>query len=111
MTYPEHVCMAGSASATSSAERRTIEVSQEAWNKAKDAVERSIVLPPDATQEELQAYHYLLSKKNADMTRRMREMEEERQRLEERKRLADISSQRRVELSAIHGANSTGRTH
>ena len=40
--YPAHVCMAGSASATSSAERRTIGVTQTAWGKAKDAVEKSI---------------------------------------------------------------------
>ena len=76
----------------------------------RSAVEKSIVLPPGATQEELQAYHYLLSKKNTEMTRRLQLMEEERQQLDERKRLADISSQRRAELSAIHGANSTGRT-
>ena len=60
-TYPAHVCMAGSESATSSAERRTIGVSQAVWDRVKDAVERSIVLPPGASQEELQAYHYLLS--------------------------------------------------
>ena len=37
-------------------------------------------------------------------------MEEQRQQLDERKRLADLSSQRRAELSAVHGPNSTGRT-
>ena len=64
--YPAHVCMAGSNSNKNSVERRTMCVSQASWDRAKDAVERSIVLPPGASQEELQAYHYLLSKKSSD---------------------------------------------
>lgn len=102
-THFAHVCMAGSTAATSSAERRTINVSQEAWNRAKDAVDRSVVMPEDATREDMMAYHYLLSKKN-------QEMAAERAALDERRRLADLSSQRRAELSAIHNARSTGRT-
>ena len=69
-----------------------------------------MVLPRGVTQEELQAYHYLLSKKNTKMTRKMREMEQERSQLEERKCLFDISSQQRAEFSDIHGENSIGRT-
>ena len=42
------------------------------------------------------------------MARLAREMEEERRRLDERKRLADLSSQRRAQFSAIN--SSTGRT-
>ena len=51
--------MAGSSA--NSAERRAINVTREEWDRAKDAVERSIVLPEQATQGELMAYHYLLS--------------------------------------------------
>ena len=105
-TVIAQVYMAGST--TSSAERRTINVTREEWNRAKDAVERSIVLPPQATQRELMAYHYLLSQKSNNMARLAREMEEERRRLDERKRLADLSSQRRAQFSAIN--SSTGRT-
>ena len=93
--YPAHVCMAGpggSRGVDSQTERITINVSQEAWDRAKEAVERSLVLPPGASQEELQAYHYLLSKKTNEITRRMREMEIERERLDERKRIADALS-------------------
>ena len=102
------VYMAGST--TSSGERRTIGVTRDEWNHAKDAVERSVVLPAQATQGELMAYHYLLSQKGNNIARLAREMEEERRRLDERRRQADISSQRRAQLSAIHGNSSTGRT-
>ena len=90
-TIIAQVYMAGST--TSSAERRAINVTREEWNRAKDAVERSTVLPEQATQGELMAYHYLLSQKSHNMARLAREMEEERRRLDERRRQADISSQ------------------
>ena len=61
--YPAHVCMAGSTSSMSSVERRTIGVSQASWDRDKDAVERSIVLPSGAFQEELQAYHIFSRRK------------------------------------------------
>ena len=93
-----------------SAERRTLNVSEDAWNKAKDAVDRSVLMPEGATQEELRAYHYLLSKKTQDLAAQIQAMEAERRALDERRRLADISSQRRAKLSATHGARSTGRT-
>ena len=47
--YPAHVCMAGSGGSRgvdSHTERTTIGVSQRAWDRAKDAIERSLVLPP-----------------------------------------------------------------
>ena len=108
--YPAHICMAGPTAATSSAERQAIQVSQEAWDRAKDEVNRSVVMPEDASREDLMAYHYLLSKKNTEITRKFQEMEAERANLDRRKRVADLSSQRRAELSVVHGANSTGRT-
>ena len=85
-------------------------MSQEAWDMAKDAVNRSIVMPEDASREDLLAYHYLLSKKNTEITRKFQEMEAERDSLGRRKCADDLSSQRRAELSVVHGANSTGRT-
>ena len=47
--YPAHVCMVGPTAATSSAERQAIQVSQEAWDRAKDTVNRSVVMPGDAS--------------------------------------------------------------
>ena len=67
-------------------------------------------MPEGATQEELRAYHYLLSKKTQDLAAKVQAMEAERRALDERRCLADISSQRTAELSSTHGGRSTGRT-
>ena len=84
-----------------------MELSREAWNKAKDAIARGGFLDEDATREELLAYRYLLYKEK-------RELRRLRQELDARKERADASSHRQAELSSTGngsvGAGAAGAT-
>jgi hypothetical protein len=70
-----------------------VELSREAWNRAKAAIARGGFLDEDATREELLAYMYLLYKERREL-RRMR------QELDARKERANASNHRRAELSS-----------
>jgi hypothetical protein len=80
--------------------RPLVELSQETWNKARDAIAGRCFLGENATRDKLLAYRYLLYLEKKEI-RRMR------QELDERKERANESIRRRAALSSI-GNSSVG---
>jgi hypothetical protein len=87
-----------------------VELSREAWNRAKAAIARGGFLDEDATREELLAYRYLLYKDKREVRRLRQELDARK----ERANGADESSRRRGDLSSTGnrsvGAGAAGAT-
>jgi hypothetical protein len=73
--------------------REKVQLTQEAWHRATRAVNGIEPMTTQASAATLQAYQYKLS-------RARREMKKLQRKLDERKTAADVSSERRANLSA-----------
>ena len=85
--------------------REKVKISQEAWDRAKQAMDGIVPMTTQANAEELMAYQYSLS-------RVRREIQKATALLDARKAAADESSRRRATLSNLSsnsGANNGGR--
>jgi hypothetical protein len=87
--------MADDNGTTSPGSRPTINIFVEAMAKAQAALQDGVPMAEDSTWEELMAYHHLLRNTHE-------QLQETRQRLDERKRLADASSLRWAQLSSTN---------
>jgi hypothetical protein len=81
--------------------RPLVELSREAWDKAKAAIARGGFMDEDATREELLAYRYLLYKEKRELRRLRLE-------LNVRKERAEASSHRRGKWSSTRNESVGG---
>ena len=81
---------------------KVLNIPEEAWVRARTAIQNNIDIPEDATRDELLAYNHLLRAHG-------RMMAEQQDSLDERKRRADASSLNRYILSTGGSRASSGR--